>query len=78
MLLSAEHISKNYGMKTLLEDVSIYLSAGERVGVIGVNGTGKSTLLRVLSGTEFPDEGSVTLDPGVQVSFLSQNPDLSP
>lgn len=78
MLLSAEHLSKNYGMKTLLEDVDIYLEAGEKIGVIGVNGTGKSTLLRVLSGDEHPDEGIVRLDPGVQVSCLRQNPDMDP
>ena len=78
MLLSAEHLSKNYGMKTLLEDVDIYLEAGEKIGVIGINGTGKSTLLRVLSGDEHPDEGTVRLDPGVQVSCLRQNPDMDP
>ena len=48
MLLSAEHLSKNYGMKTLLEDASIYLEQGEKIGVIGINGTGKSTFLKVL------------------------------
>lgn len=78
MLLSAEHISKNYGVKTLLSDVNLYLSAGEKVGVIGINGTGKSTLLRICAGTESPDTGTVTLDPNVQVSFLQQNPELQP
>ena len=78
MLLSAEHISKNYGMKTLLSDVSLYLSAGDKIGVIGINGTGKSTLLRICAGAETPDEGDVTLDPGVQVSFLRQNPEMEP
>lgn len=78
MLLSAQHLSKNYGMKTLLDDVDIYLSPGEKIGVIGVNGTGKSTLLRVLSGAEQPDEGKVALDPNVQVSYLRQNPDMDP
>ena len=78
MLLSAEHISKNYGMKTLLSDVSLYLSAGEKIGVIGINGTGKSTLLRICAGAEAPDEGTVTLDPNVQVSFLRQNPEMQP
>ena len=76
MLLSAQHIEKNYGMKTLLDDVSIYLNAGEKIGVIGVNGTGKSTLLRVLSGEESADSGQVSTDPNVQVSFLRQNPDM--
>ncbi|MDD6024610.1 MAG: ABC-F family ATP-binding cassette domain-containing protein [Oscillospiraceae bacterium] len=76
MLLSAQHIEKNYGMKTLLDDVSIFLNAGEKIGVIGINGTGKSTLLRVLSGQEPADAGVVTMDPNVQVSFLRQNPDM--
>ncbi len=78
MLLSAEHLSKNYGMKTLLEDASIYLEQGEKIGVIGINGTGKSTLLRLLSGTEAPDEGTVRRDPNVQVSYLRQNPEMDP
>jgi ATP-binding cassette subfamily F protein uup len=78
MLLSAEHISKNYGMKTLLTDVTLYLSAGEKIGVIGINGTGKSTLLRICAGVERPDQGNVTLDPNVQVSFLRQDPEISP
>ena len=77
MLLSAEHLSKNYGMKTLLEDASIYLEQGEKIGVIGINGTGKSTLLRLLSGTEAPDEGAVRRDPNVQVSYLRQNPEMN-
>ena len=76
MLLSAEHISKNYGMKTLLEDVSLYLEPGDKIGVIGINGTGKSTLLRICAGAEDPDEGKVSFDPNVQVSFLRQNPEM--
>ena len=78
MLLSAERLSKNYGMKTLLEDAAIYLEQGEKIGVIGINGTGKSTLLRLLSGTEAPDEGTVRRDPNVQVSYLRQNPEMNP
>ncbi len=77
MLLSAEHISKNYGMKTLLSDVSLYLSAGEKIGVIGVNGTGKSTLLKICAGVEQADTGTLSLDPNVQVSFLRQNPEMN-
>lgn len=76
MLLSAQNISKNYGMKILLDGVDLYLNAGDKIGVIGINGTGKSTLLRVLSGEEYPDEGTVTFDPNIQVSFLKQNPDM--
>ena len=74
MLLSAEHLAKDYGGKTLLEDVTLYLNAGDRVGLIGVNGTGKSTLLKVLAGVETPDSGRVARDPNVQLAYLPQTP----
>ena len=74
MLLSAEHLAKDYGGKTLLKDVTLYLNAGDRVGLIGVNGTGKSTLLKVLAGVEAPDSGRVTRDPNVQLACLPQTP----
>ena len=77
MLLSAEHISINFGARSLLTDVNFYLEPGDKVGVIGINGTGKSTFLRVLSGQIEPDQGTVTRDPNVQVSFLPQNPEMS-
>lgn len=76
MLLSAEHISKNYGTKQLLEDTSCYLNEKDKIGIIGINGTGKSTLLKVLAGVEQPDEGSVTVQRGICVSFLPQNPEM--
>ena len=74
MLLSAEHISKNYGTKQLLDDVTLYLNAGEKIGIIGVNGTGKSTLLKILSGVEEPDSGNLARDPNIQIAYLPQNP----
>lgn len=74
MLISAEKLYKNYGTKQLLNNITLYLERGDKIGVIGVNGTGKSTLLRILSGTEEPDEGRVDRDPGVTVSYLPQNP----
>lgn len=74
MLLSAEHISKNYGTKQLLQDVSLYLNERERIGIVGINGSGKSTLLKILAGLELPDEGSVSTKPNLQISYLSQNP----
>lgn len=77
MLLSAENISKNYGMKQLLTNCSLYLEEGNKLGVIGLNGTGKSTLLRILAKTEAPDEGRVMHFPNVQVSYLEQNPPMS-
>ncbi|MBP3646461.1 MAG: ABC-F family ATP-binding cassette domain-containing protein [Clostridia bacterium] len=74
MLLTAENINKNYGMKQLLDGVTLYLNAGERVGLIGVNGTGKSTFLKILAGAEEPDSGRLTKDPNVQISYLPQVP----
>ncbi len=74
MLLSAEHISINFGDRNLLDDVNFYLNVGDKVGVIGINGTGKSTFLKVLSGVIEPDAGKITRDPNVQLSMLSQNP----
>ena len=54
MLLSAEHLSINFGSRQLLDDVNFYLNEGDKVGVIGINGTGKSTFLKVLSGVTEP------------------------
>ncbi len=76
MLLTAEHISLNFGLKQLLDDVTLYLNEGDKIGIIGINGTGKSSFLRILAGEQVPDEGKVTLDPNVQVSYLSQNPKM--
>lgn len=76
MLLAAEHIEKNYGMKRLIRDASLYLDTGDKVGIIGINGTGKSTLLRVLARAEEPDSGTVQVFPNVQVSYMPQNPDM--
>ena len=78
MLLSAEHISKSYGTRTILDDVSLYLEPGQKLGVIGINGTGKSTLLRILAGAEEPDGGSVSRDPNVRLDYLPQQPDFDP
>ena len=74
MLLSAEHLSMDFGDRKLLEDVNFYLNDGDKTGIIGINGTGKSTFLKILAGELAPDKGAVTRNPNVQVSFLSQNP----
>ena len=76
MLLAAEHIEKNYGMKQLIRDASLYLDNQDKVGIIGINGTGKSTLLRILARAEEPDSGTVQVFPNVQVSYMPQNPDM--
>lgn len=74
MLLSAEQLTKTYGTRTILKDASLYLDRGDKVGVIGVNGTGKSTLLRILAGLEEPDGGKVFRDPNVRLEYLPQDP----
>ncbi len=76
MLLSAENISINFGMKQLLTNVNFYLNEGDKVGIIGINGTGKSTFLKVLAGALEPDGGKISRNPNVQVSYLSQNPQM--
>ena len=77
MLLSAEHISKNYGTRQLLQDVSIYLNERDHIGIVGINGTGKSTLLKILAGIEPPDEGSISANSNLRISYLSQNPAMN-
>ena len=74
MLLSAEHLSINFGSRQLLQDVNFYLNNGDKVGIIGINGTGKSTFLKVLAGSLEPDAGRITRNPNVQISYLPQNP----
>lgn len=74
MLLSAEHISKNYATKQLLQDASLYLNERDRIGIVGINGTGKSTLLKIIAGVEQPDSGVVSQNPNLKIAYLPQNP----
>ena len=74
MLLQAEHLSINFGSRQLLSDVNFYLNEGDKVGIIGINGTGKSTFLKVLAGVIEADEGRIVRNPNAQISYLSQNP----
>lgn len=59
-IINAENLTKSYTERKLLDKASFYLQEGEKVGVIGINGTGKSTLLKIIAGLEEPDEGQVT------------------
>lgn len=77
MLLSAEKIVKSYNEKELLNNVSLFIDKGDKIGLIGVNGTGKSTFLRILAQVEKPDEGTVTKYTGTRVQYLPQNPVLN-
>ncbi len=75
MLLSAEKIGKSYTGKVLLKDISLYLNKGDKIGVIGVNGTGKSTLLRILARREEADNGTVSISAKTQMEYLAQDPE---
>ena len=75
--LSVENLSKTYGDKTLFEGLNFGFNKGEKVALIANNGTGKTTLLRILSGKEMPDNGEVTWRDGVKVAFLEQEPELN-
>ena len=77
ILLSAQNLSKTYLERTVLNDVSFFLNEGDRVGIVGINGTGKSTLLRILAGVEEPDSGTVIRTKGIRISYLPQIPDFA-
>ena len=73
-ILNVENISKTYGEKDLFKNVSLGINKGDKIGVIGVNGTGKSTFLKVIAGIEQPDSGKVVKGNGVYVTYLEQMP----
>lgn len=73
-LISIQNLSKTHGEKTLFQDLTFGIDAGERIGLIGVNGTGKSTLLRTLAGAEQADSGHIVRSTNIRVEFLPQNP----
>jgi len=75
-LLNLEHVSKSYGIRPLLADVSLGIGVGERIGIVGRNGDGKTTLLEVMTGLEAPDEGRVSLTRGTQIGYLHQGDQL--
>ncbi|WP_027093901.1 ABC-F family ATP-binding cassette domain-containing protein [Cohnella thermotolerans] len=77
-LMSIEHISKTHGEKLLFEDVTFGVEEGDRIGIIGVNGTGKSTLLKVIAGLEPPDSGTVIVGSRVRIRMLAQDPAFAP
>ena len=73
-LLTMEQISKSYGEKYLFREADFSINEGEKIGVIGVNGTGKSTLLRILAGKEEADSGKLTMGSKLKISYLPQTP----
>lgn len=73
-ILNIEHVSKIFGEKTIFEDASFGIQEGDKIGIIGINGTGKTTLLKMAAGMEEPDEGQVVRQNGLKIAYLPQNP----
>lgn len=73
-LVTIEHLTKSYTERLLFDDTSFSLNEGEKVGIIGINGTGKSTLLKIIAGIEQPDTGSVVKNRNLSIRYLPQNP----
>ena len=73
-LITTEHLTHSYTERKLFDDASFSLNEQEKVGIIGINGTGKSTLLKILAGKEEPDEGTVIMGRNLRIGYLPQNP----
>ena len=78
MILSVEKLSHSYGVRTLFKDVTFNIEMGDKIGIIGVNGTGKSTLLRDIARGEAGDGGRITANGSCVIEYLPQNPDHDP
>ena len=77
-LLTIEHLKKSYTERLLFDDTAFSINEGEKVGLIGINGTGKSTLLRIAAGLEEPDDGSVVKGRSLYIRYLPQIPEFEP
>jgi len=77
-LISIENIKKSYSEKPLLNNINLGINEGDKIGVIGINGTGKSTLLKIIAGVEEPDEGRIIKGNSIRIEYLSQSPDFDP
>ena len=73
-IINIEHISKIYGEKTIFDDASFGVQEGDRIGIVGINGTGKSTLLRMIAGESTPDSGQIIRQNGLRIAYVPQNP----
>ena len=77
-ILNIEHVSKVFGEKIIFDDVSYGVHQGDKIGIIGINGTGKTTILKIIAGLEEPDEGQVIMQNGLRITYLPQNPEFPP
>lgn len=75
-ILNIEHISKIFGEKVIFDDASFGIEEADKIGIIGKNGTGKSTLLKIVAGVEEPDEGQIITQNGLKIAYLPQNPEF--
>ena len=75
-LLNIEHISKVFGEKIIFDDASFGIQEGDKIGIIGINGTGKTTLLKMIAGIETPDQGNIIRQNGLKIAYLPQNPEF--
>lgn len=75
-IINIEHISKVFGEKKIFDDASFGIQEGDKIGIIGINGTGKTTLLKMVAGVEEPDEGQIICRNGLRLAYLSQNPEF--
>ena len=73
-IINIEHISKVFGEKQVFDDISCGIHQGDKIGIIGINGTGKTTLLKIVAGLEEPDQGQVIFQKGLRVTYLPQSP----
>ena len=73
-VVNIEQISKIYGEKTVFDHASFGIQQGDKIGIVGINGTGKSTLLKMIAGEEEPDEGQIVCQNGLRIAYLPQNP----
>ena len=73
-IINIEHIGKVYGEKTIFADASFGVQQGDKIGIVGINGTGKSTLLKMIAGEETPDEGQIIRQNGLKIAWVPQNP----
>ena len=75
-IINIEHISKIYGEKTVFDDASFGIQQGDKIGIVGINGVGKSTVLRMIAGEEVPDSGQIIRQNGLKLAYMPQNPEL--
>ena len=78
LILTIENLAKSYGVKKLFSAVDLAIGEGDKIGIVGVNGTGKSTFLKTVAGLLPPDEGTITTMRGLRLEYLAQDKEIAP